>query len=62
MNEAFPVPIAPGQGVQLPAVSGADQGARLITLLREQLGLALRSVPGARDVLVIDHAEHPAPN
>jgi uncharacterized protein (TIGR03435 family) len=41
---------------------GPERGARLITLLKDQLGLALRSVPGERDVLVIDNAEHPTPN
>jgi uncharacterized protein (TIGR03435 family) len=44
------------------ARTAPEQGARLMTLLREQLGLVLRSVPGTRDVLVIDHAEHPTPN
>jgi uncharacterized protein (TIGR03435 family) len=42
--------------------TGPAAGARLITMLKEQLGLALRSVPGARDVLVIDQADHPTPN
>lgn len=44
------------------ARTAPEQGARLMTLLREQLGLTLHSVPGMRDVLVIDHAEHPTPN
>jgi uncharacterized protein (TIGR03435 family) len=34
----------------------------VFTALQEQLGLKLESIKGSTDILVVDHAEHPAPN
>jgi len=62
-NDTLGAATGPGPaGQPIPILAAPEQGARLITMLKEQLGLALRSVPGERDVLVIDHAERPTPN
>jgi uncharacterized protein (TIGR03435 family) len=37
-------------------------GPSLLTLIREQLGLSLVSAKGPVEVVIIDHAEEPAPN
>jgi uncharacterized protein (TIGR03435 family) len=51
------------RGVAPNTVFGtAAQGASLLTMLKEQLGIVLRSIPGQRDVLVIDQAARPQPD
>jgi uncharacterized protein (TIGR03435 family) len=45
-------------------IPGAEESTApsIFTAVREQLGLKLDSDKGPVDVLVIDHAEPPAPN
>jgi uncharacterized protein (TIGR03435 family) len=45
-----------------PGAPAAVQGAEMMTVLREQLGLVLRDASGTRDVVVVDAAEKPKPN
>jgi uncharacterized protein (TIGR03435 family) len=45
-----------------PRAPAVVQGAEMMTVLKERLGLTLREADGARDVLVIDAAGKPTPN
>jgi uncharacterized protein (TIGR03435 family) len=62
MDDLASGPAVEQGGRQGTPPGGPEQGARFMTMLKEQLGLVLRSVPGERDVLIIDRAEHPTPN
>ena len=56
---------SPGAAAVGPAITlrgGPEQGARLTTMLREQLGLSMPLVPGERKAVVIDSAERPSPD
>jgi uncharacterized protein (TIGR03435 family) len=49
-------------GEPAPSVAADPNGPSLFTALREQLGLKLVPAKAPIEVIVIDHAEHPAAN
>jgi uncharacterized protein (TIGR03435 family) len=45
-----------------PDNAGTDENVLLLSALQDQVGLKLQTQPGSIDVIVVDHAEKPAPN
>jgi uncharacterized protein (TIGR03435 family) len=66
-NYEFAIPWAKSEFEVTPITStdyssDVDSGTSISTVLRERLGLRLKSVKVPTDVIVIDHVEEPSPN